>query len=84
MRDYPSSDANSVGGASVILESIFDDVVAVNSPLSPYATKKDWIVYFRRKEKGKGKLINEVGSCSSILLGCGGAYERVTFSLGQV
>jgi len=61
----------------------FDDVVAVHSPLSSYATRKDWIVYFQRKEKGKEKLINEVGSCSSSLLGCEGANEGVDFSLGK-
>jgi len=82
LGDYPSFDANSVGGAAVIAESTFDDVVAVHSPLSPYATRKDWIVYSHRKEKGKGKLINEVGSCSS-LLGCGGANKGSAFSWGQ-
>ena len=43
--DYPSSDANSIGGASMISESTFYDEVAVHSPLSPYATKREWIVY---------------------------------------
>ena len=28
-------------------------------------------------------MINEVSSCSSSLLGCGGANERIAFSLGQ-
>jgi len=83
LGDYLCFDANSFGGALVILESTFDDVVAAHSPLSPYATKKDCIVYSQRKEKGKGKLINEVSSCSSSLLGCGGANERIAFSLGQ-
>jgi len=52
----------------VIPKSTFDDVVPVHSLLSTYATRKDWFVYSRRKEKGKRKLINEVGSCSSSLL----------------
>ena len=75
LGDYPFVDADSVGEASVIPDSTFDDVVAVYSPLAPFATRNDWIIYSRRKEKGKGKLINEVGSCSSSLSGCGGANE---------
>jgi len=55
--DYPSLDTSSFGGISVIPELTFDDVAAVQSSLSPYATGKDWIVHSRRKTKGKGKLI---------------------------
>jgi len=66
----------------VIPKSTFDDVAVAHSPLSPCATRKDWLVYSRRK-KGKGKLINEVSSCSSSLLGCGGANEGAAFSLAR-
>jgi len=69
LGDYLSSHSHSVGEASVIPESTFDDVVAVYSPLASFATGNDWIVYSRRKQKGKGKLINEVGSHSSSLSG---------------
>ena len=57
--------------------------MAVHSPLFSFATRKDWIIYSQRKQKGKGKLINELGSCSFRLLGCGGTNEGVAVSLGQ-
>ena len=67
----------------MIPESAFDVMAGARSQRSPCVTNKDCIVYSRRKEKGKGKVINEVGSCSSSMLGCGGAKEDVAFSVGQ-
>ena len=69
LGDYPSADADSVGEASVFPESTVDEVVAAHCPFATVANRNDWIVYSRRKEKGKGKLINEVGSHSSSLSG---------------
>ena len=83
LGDYPSSEIDSVGEASVIPESSFDGVVAVHSPFAPIANGNELVVYSRRKEKGIGKLINEVGSCSSSLLGCGGANEGDAHSLSH-
>ena len=44
LRNYSSSNTSSFGGAAMIPESNFDDVVAIQSSLWPYATIKDWIV----------------------------------------
>jgi len=81
LGDYPSSNCNFVGGYSVIPES--DVVAGARSQRSPRVTNKDCIVYSWRTEKGKRKVINEFVSCSSSMLGCGGAKEDVTFSVGQ-
>ena len=77
LGDNPSSDCNSDGEDSVIPELAFDVVVGARSQRSPCVLKKNCIVYSRRKEKGKGKVINEVGSCSLSMLGCGGPNEEV-------
>jgi len=83
LGDYRSSDCNSVGGDLVIPESAFEGVVGDRTQRSPCVTKKDCIIYSRRREKGKGKVINEVRSCSSSMLGCGGVNADVDFSVGQ-
>jgi len=72
LGDYPSSDNNSVGGDTVIPESVFEGVEGDEALRYHCVTKNDCIVYSRRRERGKGKVINEVGSCSSGLLGFGG------------
>jgi len=81
--DYPSSDADYVTEALIIPEPSFEEVVVAHSPIAPFANRNDCVVYSRRKEIGKGKLINEVGSCSSNLSRCGGANEGVAHSLGH-
>jgi len=43
LGDYLSFDADSVGKASVIPVSTFDDVVAVHSPFAPFTTRNDSI-----------------------------------------
>ena len=83
LRELPSSDSSSSWGASVTLESTFDDVVAVQSSPSPCATKMDWIVYFHKKKKGKEKLIKEASSSSSSLLRHRKANVDAAFSLAQ-
>ena len=76
LGDYSSSDNNSVGGDTVILESVFEGVVGDKAKRYPCVTNNDCIVYSRRRERGKVKVINEVGSCSSSLLGHGGVIAE--------
>jgi len=70
LGNYPSSDSSPFGGASVLESTFdtFDDALAVQSSLSPYATRKDWIACSQKNKKGKAKLIKEVSSSSSSLL----------------
>jgi len=72
LGDYPSSDGISIGGDSVVPESALEGEAGDHAQRDPSSTKLDCIVYSRRGEKGKGKVINDFGACSSGLLGCGG------------
>jgi len=49
LGDYPSSDNNSVGGDTVIPESVFEGVVGDEALRYPCVTKNDCIVYSRRR-----------------------------------
>ena len=83
LGDYPSSDGNSVRGDSVVPDSTFEGEVGDQAPRSACQSKKDCIVYSRRRELGKGKALSEFGACSSSLLGCGGVNEGVDVTLGK-
>jgi len=67
----------------VVLESTFEGGVEDHAHRSLSLVKNDCIVYSRRREKGKEKVINDFGSGSLSLLGCGGVNAEVEALLGQ-
>jgi len=83
LGDYPSSDGKSIRGDSVVPESALEGEVGDHVQRFPSSTKFDCIVYSRRGEKGKGKVVNDFRACSSGLLGCGGGDAGVEVPLGQ-
>jgi len=75
LGDFPSD--------IVVPESTFESGVEDHAQRSPSLVKNDCIVYSRRREKGKEKVINDFGSGSLSLLGCGGVNAEVKAPLGQ-
>ena len=67
----------------MVPESALEGEVGDHVQRFPSSTKLDCIVYSRRGEKGKGKVINDFRACSSGLLGCGGGDAGVEVPLGQ-
>jgi len=79
LGDCPSADGNSVAGDTVVPESALGEVVGDHAQRSPCY---DLVVYSRR-EKGKEKVLNVIGSGSTPLLGCGGVNTGVGVTLGH-
>ena len=76
LGDFPSD--------IVVPESTFESGVEDHAQRSPSLVKNDCIVYSRRREKGKEKVINDFGSGSLSLLGCGGVMLRLKHRWGRI
>ena len=57
LGDCPSADGNSVAGDTVVSESALGEVVGDHVQRAPCAANFDLVVYSRRREKGKEKVL---------------------------
>jgi len=84
LDNCPFADGNSAAGDTVVPELALGEVVGDHVQRSPCAANFDLVVYSRRREKGKEKVLNVIGSGSTPLLGCGGVNTGGGVPLGQV